>query len=136
MIVSRERADIKGPQEVCKFLKKLMAKKMDKIERDKEHFFVVILNTRSQVRCVDLVSTGTINASLVTPREIFRRAVTQGASSIVLAHNHPSGDSNPSDEDMRITRKLVDAGKVLGIEVVDHIVVGKTECSFREKGII
>jgi DNA repair protein RadC len=87
MIISRERADITGPKEVCKLLKRLMAKRMDKIERDKEHFFVIILNTRNRVRCVDLVSTGTINSSLVAPREIFRRAIAQGACSIVLAHN-------------------------------------------------
>jgi DNA repair protein RadC len=68
---------------------------------------------------------GTLNASLVHPREVFKDAITHSAASVVLAHNHPSGDPEPSEDDLKITRKLVDSGKILGIEVIDHIIIAK-----------
>jgi DNA repair protein RadC len=81
--------------------------------------------------------TGTLSASLVHPREVFRDAIRHSASSVVLAHNHPSGDPEPSEEDLRITRRLVDAGRIIGIDVLDHIIIGKeTFRSFKEKGLI
>jgi DNA repair protein RadC len=135
MIVSRERAAITGPADVGKHLRKLLGKE-DSISREKEHFWVIVLNTRNRIRFVELVSLGTLNSSLVHPREVFRRAIKAGASSLILAHNHPSGDTEPSEEDISLTRKLSEAGKIISIEVLDHIIVGNATLSMREKGIL
>jgi DNA repair protein RadC len=106
-------------------------------DKVKEHFKLIILNTRNKIITITHVSTGTLSASLVHPREVFRDAIRHSASSVVLVHNHPSGDPEPSEEDLRITRRLVDAGKIIGIDVLDHIIIGKdTFRSFKEKGLI
>ncbi|MCF6276353.1 MAG: DNA repair protein RadC [Candidatus Magasanikbacteria bacterium] len=93
----------------------------------KEHFVVFYLNSRSQEIKREIVSIGTINASLVHPREVFESAIKNNASSIILAHNHPSGDLEPSQDDIEITKKLVYAGKILDIQVVDHVIVSNKE---------
>jgi DNA repair protein RadC len=122
---------ITSPQSVVKAVR---ARIKDKA---KEHFMLIILNTRNKVTSINNVSVGTLNASLVHPREVFRDAIRQSASSVVLAHNHPSGDETPSEEDLKITKRLVEAGKIIGIEVLDHIIIGKDGfCSFKEKGLI
>jgi DNA repair protein RadC len=106
------------------------------IDRDKEHFWTIGLNTRNVVKYVDLTSLGTLNASLVHPREVFRLAIMKGVAHIAIGHNHPSGDSEPSEEDIRLTRRLVEAGKILGIEVLDHIIVtGNNHLSFKASGL-
>jgi DNA repair protein RadC len=103
----------------------------------KEHFKLIILNTRNRIIGVLDISTGTLNASLVHPREVFKEAITRSASSVVVAHNHPSGDTQPSEEDIRITRRLVEAGKIMGIEVLDHIIVTRNSfLSLKAKGFI
>lgn len=135
MIVSREKAELSNPAAVADLLKKIL-KKEDCLSKDKEHFWVIIVDTRNKVRFVELVSMGTMNSSLVHPREIFRRAIRRGASSIILGHNHPSGNPEPSEEDLRITKRLVEAGKIIGIEVLDHVVIGTSGFSFKEKGLI
>ncbi|MDA1169283.1 MAG: DNA repair protein RadC [bacterium] len=95
----------------------------EKIGREKkENFVVLCLDTRNNLIVSD-VSIGTLNASLVHPREVFNQAILQHASHVIIAHNHPSGDPAPSDEDIHTTRRLVEAGKILGISVVDHIIV-------------
>jgi len=124
MIVSRQRPILNSPQQVYEYLKKIFAK-LDRIDRDKEHFYVIILTARNQVKLTELVSLGTANASLVHPREVFRRAIHLGAISIIVAHNHPSGDPEPSAADLEVTRRLTEAGKLIGIEVLDHVIVGK-----------
>lgn len=103
MIVSREKAELSTPSAVASLLKKILEKE-DRLSRDKEHFWVITVNARNRVRYVELASLETMNASLVHPREIFRRAIIRGASSIILGHNHPSGNTEPSEEDLRITR--------------------------------
>jgi DNA repair protein RadC len=108
-------------------------------DREKEHFWIVGLNTRNNIKYIELVSLGTLNASLVHPREAFRFAVLQGSSSIILAHNHPSDDMNPSEDDLSLTRRLCDAGKILGIEVLDHIIVANNTngyTSFKVRGLM
>jgi DNA repair protein RadC len=106
------------------------------IDRDKEHFWTVGLNTRNVVKYIDLTSLGTLNASLVHPREVFRLAVMQGIASIIIGHNHPSGSTEPSEEDLRITRRLVEAGKILGIEILDHVIIAdNTYLSFKATGL-
>lgn len=112
-------------------------KSIDPTDRDKEHFFVFHLDTRSKIKVFELVSVGTVNASLVHPREVFTRSIERRATGIVVAHNHPSGDPEPSDPDIHITRQLVSAGKILGIEVFDHIIYTPDSFySFRAHGLI
>ncbi len=97
-------------------------KTIDVVDRDKEHFFCFQLNCRNRILVAELVSVGILNASLVHPREVYTRAVRNRCSQIVVAHNHPSGDPDPSDEDIAVTRKLVEAGRIIGISLVDHII--------------
>jgi DNA repair protein RadC len=100
----------------------------------KEQFFILSFDTRNRLLGIDNVSTGTLTASLVHPRETFEAAIRRHAAQIIAAHNHPSGDCEPSEEDMKITKRLTEAGKIMGIEVIDHIIVTKTEyLSFKEK---
>lgn len=104
---------------------------------DREHFRALLLNTKNQVIGVDKVSVGTLNSSAVHPRELFRNAIRRSAASVILMHNHPSGDPAPSREDLDITRRLVEAGKIIGIEVLDHIIIGDNKfISFKAKGLI
>ena len=93
-------------------------------DRRKEHFIALFLNARNQVICREDVSVGSLNASLVHPREVFAPAVGSAAASVILAHNHPSGDVTPSREDIELTRRMVQAGEIMGIEVLDHLIVG------------
>ena len=93
-------------------------------EADREHFYVVLLSTKNHVLAIELVSVGSLSASVVHPREVFKRAVVRSAAAILLAHNHPSGDTTPSVEDVELTRRLVSVGELLGIRVLDHLVVG------------
>jgi DNA repair protein RadC len=94
----------------------------DEIDQDKEHFYVMHLDTRSRVNLVELVTLGTLNSSLVHPRETFRRAVIAGSASIIVAHNHPSGEVDPSDEDTKVTKLLHESGNILGITLFDHVI--------------
>ncbi len=100
-----------------------------------ESFFVLVLNTRRRVRGHHLVSTGTMDTILVHPREVFRIAIIAGASAVVLMHNHPSGEPQPSEADIKVTRDLIRAGELVKIEVLDHVIVGNpNHCSLRELG--
>lgn len=102
-----------------------------------EHFKVLLLDSKNYVLKVLTVTVGTLNSSLVHPREVFRPAITQAAASIILAHNHPSGDPTPSSEDLQVTRQLVEAGRILGIEVLDHIIIGGTDyVSLKERRLM
>jgi len=101
----------------------------------KEHFMVLLLDSRNRVMSESQISQGTLTASLVHPREVFRPAVSAAAAAVVLVHNHPSGDPAPSAEDLRVTRRLVEAGEIVGIRVVDHVVVAEHGFySFQENG--
>ncbi|GFR34896.1 RadC family protein [Thermobrachium celere] len=103
----------------------------------KEHFRVIFLNTKNYVIQVKDISIGSLNSSIVHPREVFLEAIKQSSASIILCHNHPSGDPNPSSEDINITKRLIDAGKILGIEVLDHLIIGDGKyISLKEKNII
>ncbi|HBP57905.1 MAG TPA: hypothetical protein DD687_18425, partial [Verrucomicrobiales bacterium] len=93
--------------------------------RDVEHFQVVLLNTRRKLIRIVNITQGTLDSVLIHPREVFRAAVEHRASALVLTHNHPSGDPNPSEADIRVTRDLMRAGKILKIEVLDHIIMGQ-----------
>lgn len=91
--------------------------------KKKEHFWIILLNTRNQVIRKAESSIGSLNASIVHPREVFKEAVTASAASVILVHNHPSGDPQPSQEDIDLTRRLVQAGEMIGVSVLDHIIV-------------
>jgi len=104
---------------------------------DREHFKVINLNTKNRVMVIDTVSVGSLNSSIVHPREVFKLPLKRNASSLILVHNHPSGDTRPSQEDLEITRRLCEAGSLLGIEVVDHLIIGHNNfLSMKEKGYI
>lgn len=103
----------------------------------KEHFLTVHLDTRNHITGVDKISMGSLDSSIVHPREVFQKAIYAGCSSVILVHNHPSGDPQPSQEDIEITRRLVEAGKLIGIDVLDHLVVCDTShVSLKSKGLM
>jgi DNA repair protein RadC len=137
MLVKAKKQTVTNPRTVQEVLSKVLNSE-NEVDHMKEHFWVIGLSTRNAIQYIDLVSLGTLNASLVHPREVFRFSILKAVSSIILSHNHPSGDSEPSEEDLRITKRLVEAGKIIGIEVLDHIVIGSRDsfCSFKERGII
>jgi DNA repair protein RadC len=100
-----------------------------------EHFLVILLDARHRVLRSEVISQGTLTASLVHPREVFRPALRDAAAALVLVHNHPSGDPTPSAEDREVTARLASAGEILGVRVLDHIVVAERGfCSLREQG--
>lgn len=103
---------------------------------DRENFVVVLLNTKNEVIETATVSVGTLGASLVHPREVFKPAVRASAASVILAHNHPSGKVEPSREDREVTRRLGEAAGILGIEVLDHVIVGDGYFSMKEHGML
>jgi len=94
------------------------------LDKNKEQFMILHLDSKNRVIKDEIVSIGTLNASLIHPREVFKSAIKESVNSIILVHNHPSGDPSPSSEDEAITRRLVDAGKLLDITVLDHVIVG------------
>lgn len=101
----------------------------------KEHFLCLFLNTKNHIIAQETLSVGTLNASLVHPREVFRAAIQRSSASIICVHNHPSGDPTPSPEDIALTKRLVEAGELVGIEVLDHLVIGDARfVSLKEQG--
>lgn len=103
----------------------------------KEHFKIAIMDTKNQILAIENISIGTLNASIVHPRDVFKIAIKRNANSIILIHNHPSGDTTPSNEDISITNRLIDAGNLIGIKILDHIIIGDNKyLSFKEKNLI
>ncbi|MTI80002.1 MAG: DNA repair protein RadC [Firmicutes bacterium] len=111
---------------------------MEKMRRlDREHFKVLLLNTKNQVLSFETISVGTLNSSVVHPREVFKVAIKKSAASVILLHNHPSGEPAPSREDISITKRLIECGETLGINVLDHIIIGDGKyASLKEQGLI
>jgi DNA repair protein RadC len=107
------------------------------MKETKEYFFTLHLDGKNRIICVDMVSVGSLNQSIVCPREVFKSALLSSSAAIILLHQHPSGDPTPSREDMEITRRLKEAGELLNIRVLDHVVVGDGSfVSFVERGLI
>jgi DNA repair protein RadC len=102
----------------------------------KEYFFAIHLDGKNRICCVDEVSVGSLNQSIVHPREVFKTALLSSAAAIILLHNHPSGDPTPSREDIEITRRLRETGDIIGVRVLDHIIIGDTFVSFSAQGLI
>jgi DNA repair protein RadC len=107
---------INHPADVAKLLKDLAS-------RDRECFAVILLNTRNRVLGVNIVSIGTLDSALAHPREVYKPVFLANASRIIIGHNHPSGEPDPSDEDIQITQRLKEAGDILGIQLLDHVIV-------------
>ncbi|MGH7341352.1 MAG: JAB domain-containing protein [Candidatus Rokuibacteriota bacterium] len=128
---TRQPATIHGPSDV----RRLLIERVRQL--DQEAFYVVCLDVKSQVRAVHEVSRGTLNGSLVHPREVFRAAILAGSAGIILAHNHPSGDPTPSADDRAVTRQMVDAGRLLDVPCHDHVILaGERYLSFAEAGLL
>jgi DNA repair protein RadC len=129
--VASERIQMTSPRAVAEYLLPQYG------NRRVEQFGVVLLDTKRRVLRSTVLSVGTLDASIVHPREIFREAVAGGAAAIVLFHNHPSGDPEPSAEDTRLTERLIAAGILMGIDVIDHVILGDCRYfSYREKGTL
>ncbi|MGF7058697.1 JAB domain-containing protein [Brassicibacter mesophilus] len=126
-----EITKISSPSDVANLL-------MDDMKHlKKEYFKIVILDTKNQVISVEQISEGTLNSSLVHPREAFKPAIQRSASAIILCHNHPSQIANPSNEDINISKRLIEAGKIIGISVLDHVIIGGDKYySLKEEGLI
>lgn len=107
-------------------------------DADREQLIVCCLDTKNQPLSVNVASIGSLNSSIVHPREVFKTAILSNSASIIIIHNHPSGDPSESREDLDITKRLKEAGKILGIDLIDHIIIGSEGkyCSFKEKGIL
>lgn len=125
------RPSIKGPEDAAFMVMEEMR------HLDREHFCALLLNTKHQVVARETISVGTLNSSVVHPRELFKAAIKRSAAAIILVHNHPSGDPTPSREDREITRRLFEAGTIIGIEVLDHIIIGDNKfVSLKSKGML
>ena len=130
LLQNKQSALLLSPKDVWDELKDIR-------DHRKEHFVIFFLDARNQEIKREIVSVGSLNANLVHPREVFEPAVRHLAAQVIIAHNHPAGDSSPSQEDSEITKQLVDAGKLLGIEVKDHVIVSKTNhFSFKEHKLL
>ncbi len=114
-----------------------VAELFDFLRREtKEQFWAVHLSAKNRILCLDLVSVGSLCASVVHPREVFKSVLLSSASAILVVHNHPSGDTTPSAEDREITRRLKEAGEMLGIRILDHVIVGEGYFSFADHGLL
>ncbi|MFQ5996577.1 MAG: DNA repair protein RadC [Dehalococcoidales bacterium] len=121
---------VKTPEDVTGLVRsRLKGKK-------KEHFLALLLNTRNQLIRVAEISIGSLDSSLVHPREVFREAISASAASVIFVHNHPSGDPEASEDDIKLTKRLTEAGEIMGIDVLDHIIIGgKNYLSLKREGL-
>ncbi|WP_195617540.1 JAB domain-containing protein [Clostridium paraputrificum] len=104
---------------------------------DREKFVLLTLNTKNHITSITTVSVGSLSETTVHPREVFKTAILLNSASIIVCHNHPSGDSTPSKADINVTTRIKEGGKILGIELLDHIIIGDDNyCSFKAKGLI
>ncbi len=122
---------VKSHQDVIKVVRQRLK------DKKKEQFLVLCLDTRNNLIRICTISTGTLDANLVHPREVFKEAIQSLASSIILVHNHPSGNPEPSEADIEITKRIQETGKIVGIDVLDHIIIADNKSfSFKEKGLV
>jgi DNA repair protein RadC len=125
------RAKIKSPADITPYVKSMLKGKK------KEHFLIMSLDSRNHPIKTSTVSIGSLDSSIVHPREVFKEALSCSAASVIFIHNHPSGDTEPSEEDIQITKRLMEAGNILGIEVLDHIIVCDNDfLSMKAKNLI
>lgn len=129
--ISRQRAVVTCPEDAADYA-------MPRFRyEDREHFAVILLNVKNHILSMPVISVGSLTASVVHPREVFKAAIQQTAASMILVHNHPSGDPTPSREDIEVTARMVQVGRVMDIPVLDHIILGNDNyISLKEKGVI
>lgn len=107
------------------------------VHETKEHFITLHLDSKNKILCVDLVSSGSLTASIVHPREVMKSALLSSAAAMIMVHNHPSGQPEPSREDLELTSRLKEAGDLLGIRVLDHVIIGEeSHVSFADRGLL
>lgn len=138
MIIREEtKYYFKSPDDIARVMRDILLME-DIVDREKEHQWVIGLNGKLRVQYIDLVSLGIVNEILIHPRETYRLAVMKGVTDIIVVHNHPSGETDPSGDDMDITRRLKESGDILGIELLDHLIINSKGdyYSFSEAGII
>lgn len=122
---------VTGPEVLFKLVKPFL------LNEDREHLLLVCVDTKNQPTSISTISVGSLNSSVVHPREVFKAAILTNAHSIFLAHNHPSGDASPSREDIGVTQRIAECGELLGIPLLDHIIVGDgSYLSFKDKSLI
>lgn len=121
---------LSSPEEVCKAFFRIAGDALQ------EHMMVFLVDTKNRITHYEIISIGTLNQAVVHPRDAFRSAISHNAASVILAHNHPSGDSTPSAEDVEVTKRMADAGRVIGIPLLDHVIVCREYYSFKENGRI
>lgn len=123
-----ERYTIRSPHDAYEYLKDMQF-------LNQEHFVVLGLNTKNQIMFRETVFIGSLNSSIVHPRECFNRLIRRSCASAIVAHNHPSGHTTPSPEDIQVTQRLMEAGQIVGIEIIDHLIIGfESYISLKEKG--
>ena len=121
---------VKTPDEVFNLVKSSLK------DKKKEHFLALLLDTRSQLIKSAEISIGSLDSSIVHPREVFKEALAASAASVIFVHNHPSGDPQPSEDDIKLTKRLAEAGEVMGVEVLDHVIIGnKKFLSLKREGL-
>lgn len=126
-----DRYCIRSPEDAAKYMMNEMR------FLSQEHFVCLYLNTKNQVMHKQVIFIGSLNASIVHPREVYKEAFRRSAASIICLHNHPSGDPSPSREDIEVTKRLVECGKIIGIDLLDHIIIGENKfISLKEKGYV
>jgi DNA repair protein RadC len=125
------KSTVKSPEDVVKMARNLLKGKK------KEHFLVLCLDTRNHLIKTSVVSIGSLDCSIVHPREVFKEAISSSAASVIFIHNHPSGDPTPSEDDIKMTKRLIEAGEIVGIEVLDHIIICDSEhLSMKAKNLV
>jgi len=136
MKIKAKKVEIKNPEDVFNIMKEVY-RTNDEFDKDREQLYLMCVDARMNLLSLDLISLGTINESLISPREIYRTALSKNAVSVILIHNHPSGSSEPSEEDITATVRVKEAGNILGIALQDHIVIGDNNfTSMRALGLI
>ncbi|MEW4973136.1 DNA repair protein RadC [Bacillus stercoris] len=127
-IILYKKRSIRSPQDAYELAKSFLE------DKDREHFIVVSLDTKNQPVSINTCHIGSLNASIVSPREVMKSAILSSAASIMVFHNHPSGDTSPSQEDISVTSRLQEAGNLMGIELLDHLIIGDGKyLSLKEK---
>jgi DNA repair protein RadC len=122
MLIKQKLKIANTPERVSNIMTAILNNE-DEVDRKKEHFWAIGTNVKLRIEYIDLVSLGTLSETVVHPREVFRYAIMKGVSSLILVHNHPSGDLTPSEQDEETTKKLKQAGDIIGINVMDHIII-------------
>lgn len=128
----QQQIGIGSPDDCARFARSFIG------DADREHVLLLLLSAKHRIQAVHTLSIGSLDASIVSPREVFKVAITGNASSIALVHNHPSGDPSPSNEDLAVTERIQSAGRILGVHLLDHVIVGDDQhyISLRERGLI